>query len=97
MRQESLHSGIFLSLTIEMDGESVANDSMALGACLQDLQREGWILGYLEKLDGGMLRACLTRSWHVLGPRFKESPAGSAADAEPLSPGAGHPLASRGG
>ena len=72
----NLQSGLAIRLEIHVDAESVLNDGPALGACLCDLEREGWWPDTYEVLDGGGIKAVLTRCWNLSAIRLTSQPRG---------------------
>lgn len=58
-------AGLTLSIEIFLDEESLEGEQgYALGACVSDLQREGWMLEGLNHEEDGA-RARLSRHWEV--------------------------------
>ncbi len=62
-------AGIVVNITITCDEQSWATDSLAFGACLQDLKKEGWWLKKLARFPGEGGEAILERRWFLAGPR----------------------------
>ncbi len=65
----NLTSGIFVDITITIDEKSWITDGIAFGACLHDLQQEGWWLKELVRFSEGGGQANLERRWMVAGLR----------------------------
>lgn len=73
-------AGVMLHLEIVTEGrDAIANDGLALGAALGDLQREGWRLDKLEREPDqygeppDKVTAVLTRTWDMRAPLPKHS------------------------
>jgi hypothetical protein len=75
-----INAGVTFQLTIVTEGrDAVANDGLALGAALADLQREGWRLNNLEREPDqygeppDKVTAILSRTWDVRAPLPKSA------------------------
>lgn len=62
---DPMTSGVSIRLEIRIDRDSVPNDVAALGACLGDLEREGWFLDAFSRLNDGGLAAVMLRTWRI--------------------------------
>ena len=62
---EQFTSGLSVRLEIRIDAASIPNDSPALGACVRNLEREGWMLDSLCILNDGGMAAVLLRTWRL--------------------------------
>ena len=80
---EPISSGLHLALVLTIKPENFAGDSFAVGACLQDLRREGWVLtDFMASVDG--VRATLQRGWQVAAIRPPEMSAPKLVVAEEM-------------
>jgi hypothetical protein len=57
--------GLLVSVEVHISKESVPTDGPALGACIHDLEREGWFLESFGANDDGGITAVVTRCWRI--------------------------------
>lgn len=79
---DSFTAGIGVTITIYVDSKSMINDGIAFGACLNDLQKEGWQLADMVRREDGGVEAKLHRGWHINRPHPYDGPTEAQAPGE---------------